>query len=194
MLKRVCVFCGSNPGNDPVFLAAARDLGQALASAGLELVYGGASVGLMGAVADGALAHGGKVIGILPEALAAKELAHKSLTELRIVGSMHARKAMMADHADGFIALPGGVGTFEEFFEVWTWGQLGYHGKPCALLNIAGFYDGLLAFLDDVAGRGFMKQAHRDMLVVDSTIAPLLEAMQAYRAPDVAKWIGAEQR
>jgi uncharacterized protein (TIGR00730 family) len=191
---RLCVFCGSNAGQDPVYLATARALWEALAASGIGLVYGGASVGLMGAVADAALAKGGNVIGVMPQALVDKEIAHKGLTDLRVVGSMHERKALMAELADGFVALPGGLGTFEELFEVWTWAQLGYHRKPCALLNAGGFYDKLTDFLDDVVERGFVKPIHRAMLIVESDPAALIDAIRAYEPPKVDKWIKAGER
>ncbi|WP_016746323.1 TIGR00730 family Rossman fold protein, partial [Rhizorhabdus wittichii] len=160
-LRALCVFCGSSPGVDPVHGVAARALGAALAEAGIDLVYGGGRVGLMGMVADSVLAAGGRVTGVIPKALADLEVAHLGLTELHVVGSMHERKAMMADRSDGFIALSGGIGTFEELFEIWTWGQLGDHAKPVALLNVAGFYDKLAGFLDDVVTAGFLRPAHR---------------------------------
>lgn len=191
---RLCVFCGSSAGQDPVYMASARLLGETLAKNGIELVYGGASVGLMGAVADAALAAGGHVIGVMPQALVDKEIAHGALSDLRVVGSMHERKAMMAELSDGFIALPGGLGTFEELFEVWTWAQLGYHKKPCALLNVAGFYDKLAGFLDDVVERGFVKPVHRAMLIVRDEPAALIEAIRAYEPPKVEKWIKAGER
>ncbi len=191
---RLCVFCGSNAGQDPVYLASARALGEALAASGIGLVYGGASVGLMGAVADAALARGGHVIGVMPQTLVDKEIAHKGLSDLRVVRSMHERKALMAELADGFIALPGGLGTFEELFEVWTWAQLGYHRKPCALLNAGGFYDKLTDFLDDVVERGFVKPIHRAMLIVESDPAALIQAIRAYEPPKVDKWIKAGER
>jgi uncharacterized protein (TIGR00730 family) len=191
---RLCVFCGSNAGQDPVYIETAQALGQALAANGIDLVYGGASVGLMGAVADAAMARGGHVIGVMPQALVDKEIAHRSLSDLRVVGSMHERKALMAELADGFIALPGGLGTFEELFEVWTWAQLGYHRKPCALLNAGGFYDKLTDFLDDVVERGFMKPIHRAMLIVEDEPTTLIEAIRAYEPPKVDKWIKAGER
>ncbi|MBB6252649.1 TIGR00730 family Rossman fold protein [Nitrospirillum iridis] len=193
-MKRLCVFCGSSPGFDPRFLEAARGLGRALAGAGIELVYGGASVGLMGAVADAVLDAGGHVIGVIPEALKRKEIAHAGLTDLRVVASMHERKALMAELSDGFIALPGGIGTFEELFEVWTWAQLGHHAKPCAIYNVAGFYDGLMAFLDGVVAAGFMKQNHRDMLVAADTAESLLAQLRGYQPPAVTKWIKPDER
>jgi uncharacterized protein (TIGR00730 family) len=175
-------------------MEAAHLLGTALARNGIELVYGGASVGLMGAVADAVLAEGGRVIGVMPQALVDKEIAHTGLGDLRVVGSMHERKALMAELSDGFIALPGGLGTFEELFEVWTWAQLGYHKKPCALLNVAGFYDKLAHFLDDVVERGFVKPIHRAMLIVQDEPASLIEAIRAYEPPKVEKWIKAGER
>lgn len=191
---RLCVFCGSSAGQDPVYIETARLLGEALAANGIELVYGGASVGLMGAMADAVLAKGGHVIGVMPQALVDKEIAHAGLSDLRVVGSMHERKAMMAELSDGFIALPGGLGTFEELFEVWTWAQLGYHKKPCALLNVAGFYDKLAGFLDDVVERGFVKPIHRAMLIVKDEPAALIDAIRAYEPPKVEKWIKAGER
>lgn len=191
---RLCVFCGSSSGQDPVYLAAARSLGETLAAQGIELVYGGASVGLMGAVADAALEKGGLVIGVMPQALVDKEIAHRSLSDLRVVGSMHERKALMAELADGFIALPGGLGTFEELFEVWTWAQLGYHRKPCAILNAGGFYDKLTDFLDDVVERGFVKAIHRAMLIVEEEPASLIAAVRAYEPPKVDKWVKAGEQ
>ncbi|MDF2690092.1 MAG: Rossman fold protein family [Microvirga sp.] len=148
----------------------------------------------MGAVADAVLANGGRVIGVMPQALVDKEIAHTGLSDLRVVGSMHERKAMMAELSDGFIALPGGLGTFEELFEVWTWAQLGYHKKPCALLNVAGFYDKLADFLDDVVERGFVKSIHRAMLIVKDEPAVLIDAIRAYEPPKVEKWIKAAER
>jgi hypothetical protein len=191
---RLCVFCGSNAGFEPAYLAMAQALGRMLAQEKITLVYGGGAVGLMGAVADAALESGGEVIGIMPQALVDKEIDHKGLTELRIVGSMHERKALMAELADGFIAMPGGLGTFEELFEVWTWAQLGYHRKPCALLNVAGFYDKLAGFLDDVVERGFVKPIHRSMLIVGNDPAALIAAIRSYEPPKVDKWIKAGER
>jgi uncharacterized protein (TIGR00730 family) len=194
MIRTLCVFCGSSPGFDPVHGAAARALGAALAGAGIDLVYGGGRVGLMGMVADSVLAAGGRVTGVIPRALADLEVAHHGLTELHVVGSMHERKALMADRSDGFIALSGGIGTFEELFEIWTWGQLGDHAKPVALLNVAGFYDKLSGFLDDVVAAGFLRDAHRSMLMVDDDPEALVRRMQDYRPPVVEKWIGRDQR
>lgn len=187
---RLCIFSGSNAGRRPAYLEAARELGAGLAKAGIGVVYGGASIGLMGALADAALAEGGEVIGIIPQSLVDKEISHAGLSDLRVVGSMHERKALMGQLSDGFVALPGGLGTLEELFEVWTWAQLGHHKKPCAVLNVEGFYQGLLEFLDHVVAEAFVKQIHRDMLVVASSVDGLLAEMRAYHAPEVTKWIG----
>jgi uncharacterized protein (TIGR00730 family) len=191
---RLCVFCGSSPGSDLSYVESAHALGRTMAEAAIGLVYGGASVGLMGAVADAALEAGGEVIGVIPRALVEKEIAHSGLADLRVVTSMHERKALMAELSDGFVALPGGVGTLEELFEAWTWTQLGYHRKPCAILNVNGFFDGLLSFLDRVSAEGFMKPVHRSMLIVARQPHELLAAIAAYEAPTVAKWIKADQR
>jgi uncharacterized protein (TIGR00730 family) len=193
-MRRLCVFCGSSEGRDPAYPQAARALGETLAANGIGLVYGGASVGLMGALADAALSAGGEVTGVMPRALVEKEIAHNRLGDLRVVGSMHERKALMAELSDGFVALPGGIGTFEELFEMWTWAQLGHHTKPCALLNVRGFYDGLIAFLDQVAERGFVRGAHRAMLIVGQEPMELIERLRAYEPPAVAKWITAGER
>nr|WP_047165461.1 TIGR00730 family Rossman fold protein [Sphingomonas sp. Y57] len=193
-IRALCVFCGSSPGFDPVHGAAARALGAALVQAGIDLVYGGGRVGLMGMVADSVLGAGGRVTGVIPKALADLEVAHLGLTELHVVGSMHERKAMMADRSDGFIALSGGIGTFEELFEIWTWGQLGDHAKPVALLNVAGFYDKLSGFLDDVVAGGFLRPAHRAMLMVDDDPATLVRRMRDHRPPIVEKWIDRAER
>ncbi len=176
-------------GSDPAFESMAKKLGQAIARRGQGLVYGGARVGLMGVVANAALAEGGSVVGVLPEALSAKELAHPELTELHIVGSMHERKAMMADLSDGFVSLPGGIGTLEEIFEVWTWAQLGYHRKPCGFLNVNGFYDKLMDFLDWQVASGFVKQDLRDMVVLETDPEVLLTAFDDYVPLAVPKWI-----
>jgi uncharacterized protein (TIGR00730 family) len=193
-MRRLCVFCGSSEGRDPAYRQAARALGETLAANGIGLVYGGAAVGLMGALADAALGAGGEVSGVMPRALVEKEIAHNRLSDLRVVGSMHERKALMAELSDGFVALPGGIGTFEELFEMWTWAQLGHHTKPCALLNVRGFYDGLIAFLDQVAERGFIKGAHRAMLIVGQEPMELIERLRAYEPPAVSKWITARER
>lgn len=192
-IQRLCVFCGSSIGRDPAFAVAAQALGRAIARAGIGLVYGGASVGLMGVVADAALAAGGEVVGVLPRSLFERELAHKGLSELRVVGSMHERKALMAELSGGFIAMPGGIGTFEELFEIWTWAQLGHHAKPCSVLNVNGFYDSLLAFLDQVVAKQLLKPAIRDMLLVASDADALLAQLRDYSPPRVTKWIARDQ-
>lgn len=188
-LKRVCVFCGSNPGNSPAFADAARHLGSTLAERDITVVYGGSSVGLMGRVADAALEAGGEVIGVIPEKLRAKEIFHSGLSELHVVDSMHERKALMAELSNAFIALPGGIGTFEEFFEVLTWNQIGYHEKPCGLLNIEGYYTKLASFLDDVVDHGFLVGEHRNMVLAATSAEELLEQFTAYDPPEVEKWI-----
>lgn len=193
-ITSLCVFCGSSPGHDRSHGRAARALGSALGQAGIHLVYGGGHVGLMGMVADAVLDAGGRVTGVIPQALHDLEVAHHGLTKLHVVGSMHERKALMADLSDGFIALSGGIGTFEELFEIWTWGQLGYHRKPVGLLNIDGFYDKLVGFVDDVVTAGFLRPAHREMLMVDTDAGALVARMQGYEPPLVEKWIGREQR
>ncbi|WP_244593190.1 TIGR00730 family Rossman fold protein [Rhodoblastus acidophilus] len=190
-MVRYCVFSGSSSGRSPIYAEAAERLGHALAEAGIGLVYGGASVGLMGIIADAVQSRGGEVIGVIPRALVEKEVAHKTLADLRVVETMHQRKALMAELSDGFIALPGGLGTLEELFEVWTWAQLGYHGKPCALLDVGGFYQSLTAFLDHVVAEAFLKPIHRDMLIVEREPTQLLAALRAYRAPQATKWIAA---
>ncbi len=192
-MNTIAVFCGSSTGAKPEYAEAAKALGQAIAERGMTLVYGGASVGLMGLVAGAALSAGGSVVGVIPEALRRREIVHHGLTELHIVDSMHARKRMMADRADAFVALPGGLGTFEELFEVWTWAMLGHHHKPCALLDVAGFYDRLIEFLDHVSAEGFVRAEHRAMLVVDTEPTRLLDRLASYEPPKVAKWIDAQQ-
>ncbi|MBN9449355.1 MAG: TIGR00730 family Rossman fold protein [Bosea sp.] len=188
-MKSVCVFCGSSPGNDPVHAEGARAMGTEIARRGLTLVYGGGAVGLMGIVADAALAAGGEVHGVIPRALREKEVGHNGLTRLEVVETMHIRKARMAELSDGFVAMSGGIGTFEEIFEIWTWGQLGIHGKPLGFFNIAGFYDPLAAFLDNTASAGFLRQAHRDMAMTESEPAALLDKMAAYKPLAQIKWV-----
>ncbi|MES0882885.1 TIGR00730 family Rossman fold protein [Roseibium sp. SCP14] len=188
-MKSICVFCGSSYGALEAYGEAARETGRVIAENGYRLVYGGAKVGLMGTVADAALAAGGEVIGVLPKSLQDKEIGHEGLNELYLVGSMHERKALMAELSDGFIALPGGVGTLEEIFEVWTWGQLGYHEKPCGFLNIEGYYDQLIGFLDHQAREGFTKKAMRDMAQVADTPEALIDLFKAYTPPNTPKWI-----
>jgi uncharacterized protein (TIGR00730 family) len=186
---RLCIFCGSSPGARPEYAAATVELAQLLASRGIGIVYGGASVGLMGLLADTAMAAGGEVVGVIPQALERKEIARLGLTELHVVGSMHERKALMAELSDGFIALPGGSGTLEELFEVFTWSQLGLHRKACALLNVAGYYDGLAAFLDHAVDERFMRPEHRAMLLCERSPLAVLDALESFEAPIVDKWI-----
>ena len=191
-MKRITVFCGSSEGNEDIYLSQAILLGKTLAKQNIELVYGGANVGLMGAVADGVLSEGGKVTGILPEFLKSKEIAHKGLTELIVVESMHERKTRMSDLCDGVIALPGGFGTLEEFFEMLTWGQLGLHTKPVAILNIDGFYDSLNNLVQTMVDKGFLKEANQQMLLISDDIDDLIDKMNNYVAPKVGKWIDKE--
>jgi uncharacterized protein (TIGR00730 family) len=192
-MKRICVYCGSNPGANPAFRTAARALGKQLAERGLGLVYGGASVGVMGAVADGVLENGGHAIGVLPHFFASKEIAHDGLNELIIVNSMHERKARMEQLSDGFIALPGGWGTIEEIFEVLTWSQLGHHQKPCGLLNVESYYDELSRFLENAIQNRFVKEEFRPMMMIEDEPSRLLDRFESYTAPVVKKWIGAEE-
>ena len=189
-MKAVCVFCGSSTGNDPAYAEAARTLGRTLAERGITLVYGGGHVGLMGVVADAALGAGGGVIGVMPKALVEREIGHTGLTKLHVVGSMHERKAMMSELSGGFVALPGGNGTLEEFFEVLTWAQLGEHDKPCGLLNVAGYYDPLLAVFDRMVDRAFLKQEHRKLVLVERDPSALLERFEGYEPPNTVKWVG----
>ena len=188
-LHRICVYCGSSPGNDPTHRAAAIALGGFLAREGITVVYGGGNVGLMGAVADGALAEGGKVIGVIPQSLLEKELGHRGVTELHVTSSMHERKQMMVDLSDGFIALPGGFGTLDELFETLTWLQLGFHHKPVGLLNIGGFFDGLTSFITHMSSAGFLKPEHADCVLVESEAEKLLARMRRFQPPDLGKWI-----
>jgi uncharacterized protein (TIGR00730 family) len=188
-MNRVCVFCGSSMGSDPMFAEQAVALGRLLAERGIGLVYGGASVGTMGAVADGALAAGGEVIGVIPEHLSSGEIAHAGLTQLHIVADMHERKAKMAALADGFLALPGGAGTLEELFEVWTWAQLGLHTKPFGLIDVGGYYGPLREFVHHMVSAGFLRAEHGDLRAVDADPAVLLDAFASDTAPSVAKWV-----
>ena len=188
-MKRICVFAGSSFGLHADYVAAAQELGHTLARQDVGLVYGGARIGLMGAMADAVLAARGHVTGVIPEALVAKEVAHDGLSDLRVVGSMHERKATMADLADGFIALPGGWGTLEEFFEVLTWAQLGLHQKPCGLLNVRGFFDGLLSFIDHSINERFVRRENRSMVIVSNSATGLLELFDRYVPPVLEKWI-----
>ena len=193
-MKRICVFCGANPGHAPIYRTAAENLGQLLAARGIELVYGGGNIGLMGIVADACLSAGGSVIGVIPQALMDKEVdgrhvEHRALNRLEVVDSMHTRKARMAELADGFIALPGGFGTFEEFCEILTWGQLGFHAKPMGLLNINGFYDHLLALFDHAVGEGFLRPQNRALALTETDAARLLEAMKSFHPEPVGNWL-----
>lgn len=188
-MKRIAVYCGSNNGARPEYAAAAQELGTLLAREKIELVYGGGMVGLMGIVADAVLKHGGHVIGVIPEKLVIKEVVHEKLPDLRVVKDMHERKAMMAELSDGFIALPGGYGTFEEFFEVLAWSQLGWHPKPFGLLNVAGFYQPLLQFLDHTRDEGFIRPQHRGLVLVADEAKSILQQLKSFRPPNEVKWV-----
>lgn len=192
-MHRICVFCGSSVGADPRYQAGAENLGRLLAARGIEVVYGGGSVGLMGALADATLAAGGRVIGVIPRTLWEREVGHRGLTALHIVESMHERKALMAELADAFVALPGGAGTLEEFSEVWTWAQLGLHAKPCGLLDIGGYYDPLIAFLDRMVEQRFLRPEHRAMVLAGTDAEELLARFAAYVPPAVPKWLDRQQ-
>ena len=189
-LTRLCVFCGTNTGSRADYRTAARELGSLLADEGIELVYGGASVGIMGELADAVQEGGGHVTGIIPQQLIQKEAAHRGIQDLIVVASMHQRKSQMADLSDGFIALPGGIGTLEGFFEILTWGQLGIHAKPCGVLNIAGYFDSLTAFLDHAVKEGFLTEPHRQTIMVESSPKALLERLRAYEPPEGAPLMG----
>ncbi len=191
--QRICVFCGSSAGFSGAYRAAAVELGRFLAEQGLGLVYGGGRIGLMGVLADAVLAQGGRVIGVIPQPMVAREIWHSGLTELRIVPSMHDRKSLMAELADAFIALPGGFGTFEEFCEMITWSQLGIHRKPCGLLNVAGYYDPLLKLFDHAVAEGFLKRENRELVLASASCQELLEKMQAFEPVVVRKWIAASE-
>jgi uncharacterized protein (TIGR00730 family) len=188
-MKSVAVYCGASSGTNELFTQQAQAMGQALAERGFTLVYGGGRVGLMGAVADSALAHGGRVIGVIPDFLVAKEVEHRGVTELHIVKSMHERKLMMADLAEGFVAMPGGYGTLEELFEVLTWGQLGLHKKPIGMLNVAGYYDHLLRALDHMADEGLLRRENRNQLLSNAHPHGMLDEMLAYRPVSLEKWL-----
>ncbi len=190
-MKRICVFCGSSPGARPDYVSAARFLGRFLATRGIGVVYGGSNVGVMGALANAALAEQGEVIGIIPRAFADK-VGHGNLTRYEVVETMHERKSRMYELSDGFIALPGGTGTLEEFLEALTWLQLGFHSKPCGLLNVCDFFQGFLHFLDHIVEQRFLKSVHRDMILVDTDPIRLIEAMQNYQAPRIDKWMDRE--
>ena len=192
-IKKICVYCGSSPGKNPAYSLAAKSLANTLCDRGISLVYGGAAVGVMGVVADAVLAAGGEAIGVIPKSLAVKEVAHDKLSELHVVASMHERKAMMAELADGFIALPGGWGTLEEIFEILTWAQLGFHHKPCGLLNIDGYYDGLIDFLENSFEQQFVNPLCRPMLMTAFEPIALLDQFEIYKAPKVRKWMGEDE-
>ncbi|XXJ18970.1 TIGR00730 family Rossman fold protein [Desulfovibrio caledoniensis] len=188
-LKRICVYLGSNPGNNPAYVAAAEAVGRELAARGIGLVYGGSSTGLMGRLADACLAAGGEAIGVIPKRLVEKEIAHQGLTESHVVNSMHERKQLMADFSDGFITLPGGIGTLEEFFEVLTWSQIGYHAKPCGLLDVNGYYTCLADHMDRMVEEGFLMAAHRRMVLTSPDPGELIDMFAEYDPPQVDKWI-----
>jgi len=188
-MKAICVFCGSSTGDDPAFEGAARHLGELLVDSGCSLVYGGGSVGLMGVLADTVLARGGQTIGVIPRMLWDREVGHRGLSDLRIVETMHERKALMAELSDGFIAMPGGIGTLDEFFEIWTWAQLGVHRKPCGVFNVAGYFDPMLAMIDNMIARKFLRPEYRGMVIVESELSPLLARMASYDPPNIAKWL-----
>jgi len=192
-MKTICVYCGSSPGRQQVYAEAARALGRALLARGLGLVYGGASIGLMGVLADTVLAGGGRVVGVIPQALARREVAHAGLTELIVTASMHERKTRMAELSDGFIALPGGIGTFEELFEIWTWAQLGIHHKPVGLLNVAGYFDALLSFLDHATQEQFLKIGQRQLLLAECDAPVLLTRMTEVRQTSSKAWLQPQQ-
>ncbi len=188
-MKSICVFCGSSSGEVPSYRETAQALGCELVRRGLRLVYGGGNVGLMGAIADAVLFAGGEVVGVIPHALLAKEVGHLGLTQLHVVGSMHERKALMAELSDGFLALPGGFGTLEEFCEVLTWAQLGLHLKPCGMLNVNGYYDPMLAFFDRAVREGFLRAEYRELVLVGQTSEEVLRLLAAYRPSKTEKWI-----
>lgn len=191
-MKNITVFCGSNSGFRTEYAEAAKNLARLFVQENIRLVYGGGNVGLMGIIADEVMSAGGEVIGIIPDSLDKKEVGHRGITELRVVSSMHERKALMAELTDGFIAMPGGIGTFEEFFEILTWAQLGFHEKPCAVLNIAGYYDGLLALCDTAVSEGFLRHAHRQLILEDSNPVFLLEKMKNFQPARLEKWLDKE--
>lgn len=188
-MKNVTVFCGSNSGFRAEYAEAAKNLARLLSEQNIRLIYGGGKVGLMGIIADEVMRRGGEVIGIIPESLDKKEIAHRGITELRIVGSMHERKALMAELTDGFVAMPGGIGTFEEFFEILTWAQLGFHYKPCGILNVAGYYDGLLGLCDNAVSEGFLRDEHRRLILDETDAERLLVKMRDFKPPTTRKWI-----
>jgi uncharacterized protein (TIGR00730 family) len=192
-IKSICIYCGSSPGRLEAYSSAAFSLAESLVSRNIRLVYGGASIGIMGMVADEVLKLGGQVVGVIPKALSHKEIVHQHLTELHITQSMHERKMLMAELSDGFIALPGGIGTLEELFEIWTWAQLGFHQKPCGLLNVEGYYDSLIQFLDHVLAEQFVKEHHHAMLIVETNPDVLLDRYVNYQPPAVQHWVGKDE-
>ena len=194
VIRSLCVFCGANHGKRPAYRAAAQRLGELLARRGITLVYGGGNVGLMGTVADACLAAGGRVIGVIPRALADKEIAHTGLTEMHVVASMHERKALMADFSDAFISLPGGFGTWDEFCEALTWSQLGLQKKACAFLNVEGYYDALFALAERAADDGFIRAEHRQLLLVETDPERLLDRLETFEVPYVPKWVDKSER
>lgn len=193
MLRNICVYCGSSPGRVPAYAEGARALAAALVERGIGLVYGGSNLGVMGVLADEVLRLGGRVTGVIPETLVEKEAGHTGLSELRVTRSMHERKALMAELSDGFIALPGGLGTLEEILEIWTWAQLSLHEKPCGLLNTAGYYDRLGEFLDHARDEGFVRSQHRSMMMVDDDAKRLLQRFDSYVAPPPTRWVERSQ-
>lgn len=192
-MRRVCVYAGSNPGSHPAYAQAARALATTMAERGIGLVYGGGKVGLMGVLADTVLEHGGEAIGVMPQALIDREIGHPRLTELRVVASMHERKAQMAELSDAFVAVPGGIGTLEELIEAYTWSQLGIHDKACGVLNVRGYYDHLAALLDHAVAEGFLRPQHRAVLSVADEPAELLDRLAAFEPPTVGKWLELEE-
>jgi uncharacterized protein (TIGR00730 family) len=192
-INSICIYCGSSPGRLDAYASAAFSLAESLVSRNIRLVYGGASIGIMGMLADQVLKLGGQAIGVIPKALAHKEVAHHHLTELHVTQSMHERKMLMAELSDGFIALPGGIGTLEELFEIWTWAQLGFHHKPCGLLNVEGYYDSLIKFLDHVLAEHFVKKHHHAMLIVETNPDALLDCYLNYQPPAVKHWVGKDE-
>ncbi len=192
-LASICVYCGSSPGRIEAYASAARELADAMVERRIRLVYGGAGIGIMGEIANRMLERGGQVVGVIPKALAHKEVAHPNRTELHVTQSMHERKMRMAELADGFIALPGGIGTLEELFEIWTWAQLGFHRKPCGLVNTAGYYDHLVRFLDHVEAEQFVKPRQRSLMMVETAPSPLLDRFATYQAPQLRVWVGEDE-
>jgi uncharacterized protein (TIGR00730 family) len=193
-VERICVFCGASPGARPEYAEATRELARLVIAEGIGVVYGGGGVGLMGALADEGIASGGELTGVIPRALVDREIAHRDVMDMRVVGSMHERKALMAELSDAFVALPGGIGTLEELFEVYTWAQLGLHSKPCALLNVAGYYDGIADFLALAVSERFLREETRDLLLVDTDPAALIDRLRSFEPPAVVpKWIDRDE-